>query len=102
LEGVGVPYRLDLPKKLRQQEWKVKIRDKERLEPPHVTVWQAEVLWRICLRTGGFLVPPGGSWNLIDSEVRAIIENNWELLCNAWDEKYPENPVSSLEQEDNG
>ncbi len=96
-----MPYRLDLPRRLRERGWKVKIRDKERLEPPHVTVWHGEVVWRICLRTRGFLVPPGGNWKLIDSELREIIENNWETLCNAWDEKYPENVVSSPEHEDN-
>lgn len=55
-------YGLDLPKKLKARGWKVKIRDRERLEPPHVTVFHRnEDPWRIDLRSGGFLVPPGGA-----------------------------------------
>jgi hypothetical protein len=96
-----VPFRLNLPSKLRNQGWKVKIQDKERLERPHITIWHQEDVWRISLRTRGFLVPPGGSWNRIDTEVREIIENAWEALCDAWDARYPENPVSSLEEEAN-
>jgi hypothetical protein len=95
-----VPYRLNLSRKLRDRGWKVKIQDKERLEPPDVTIWHLEDVWRIYLRTGSFLVPPGGNWNDIDAEVREIIENDWEALCDAWDEKYPENPISSLNEED--
>jgi hypothetical protein len=96
-----VPYRLNLPRKLRDHGWKVKIQEKERLEPPHITVWYREDKWRICLRTGGFLVPPGGGWNQINAEVRELIEGAWDVLCDAWDAKYPENPVSSREEEGN-
>jgi len=97
-----MPYRLNLPRKLRVQGWKVKIQEKERLEPPHVTVWHGDEMWRISLRTGGFLVPPGGSWNDIDAGVRDLIEDvdNWKGLCDAWDERYPHNPVSSAEEDD--
>ena len=69
-----MPFRLDLPKRLSARGWKVKIREKEHLEPPHVTVFRGESLWRIGLRSGVFLVPPGGNWGEIDDEVRAIIE----------------------------
>ena len=95
-----MPFRLNLPKRLKDRGWKVKIQDKERLEPPHVTVWHGEDVWRICLRSGDFLVPPGGSWNDMDAEVRHAIENGWNALCAAWDSRYPENSVSSLEEED--
>ncbi|WP_406694687.1 hypothetical protein V5E97_26885 [Singulisphaera sp. Ch08] len=65
--------------------WKVKIQEKERLEPPHVTVWHGERMWRIGLRNRDFIVPPGGSWKEIDDEVRVLIENedNWKELCEA-------------------
>src|SRR3954447_14063766 len=33
-----MPFDLPLTRKLRVQGWKVKIREKERVEPPHVTV----------------------------------------------------------------
>src|SRR5437588_729900 len=97
-----MPFSLNLPKKLRVHGWKVKIQEKERLEPPHVTVWHGEDVWRISLRTKAFLVPPGGSWKDIDDEVRELIEdeNNWKALCNAWDERYQSNPVSSAAEDD--
>jgi len=57
-------------------------------------------MWRISLRTGGFLIPPGGSWKDVDTEVRQLIENAWETLVGEWDARYPENPVWSLEEDD--
>ncbi len=97
-----MPYRLTVPRKLRKLGWKVKIQDRERLEPPHVTVWHNDEVWRISLRTGGFMVPPGGSWTEIDPGVRELIEDkvNWQGLRDAWDAMYPHNPVSSTEDED--
>ena len=95
-----MPYELALPKRLRTRGWKVKIRDKERVEPPHVTVMHREYEWRIGLRDQQPMMPPGGRLNDIDPEVIRIIEENWDVLIGAWDAKYPENPVSSLEDED--
>ncbi len=90
-------YRLNLPRNLKVKGWKVKIQGKERLEPPHITVYRGEHVWRIGLRNRDFMVPPGGSWNDIDDEIRELIEDedNWEELCEAWDRMYPNNPVSS-------
>jgi hypothetical protein len=48
------------------------------------------------------LVPPGGRIKDIDPEVMRIIEVHWERLIVAWDEKYPENPVSGAEDEQDG
>jgi hypothetical protein len=31
-----------------------------------------------------------------------IVEEQWETLIAAWDAKYPENPVSSATDEDDG
>ena len=92
-----MPFQLILPKKLRVRGWKVKIQEKERLEPPHVTIWHGEDMWRISLRDRSFIVPPGGGWKEIDNEVRTLIEDetNWKTLCDRWDRKYPSNPVSS-------
>ena len=97
-----MPYSLALPKKLRVQGWKVKIQEKERLEPPHITVWHGEEMWRISLRTGDFLVPRGGSWKQIDNGVRKAIEDNWQALRDAWDAKYPSNPVLSKKEDEDG
>lgn len=97
-----MPDPLELPKKLRVKGWKVKLHDNERLEPPHVTIIRREKVWRIGLRDKDFMVPPGGHWRDIDPDLRAIIEDHWETLCDAWDRKYPTNPVLSEEDEDDG
>ena len=93
---------IELPKKLKRQGWKVKVYDRERLEPPHLTLICRERVWRIGLREKDFLVPPGGRWHDIDQEVKAILEEQWQALCAAWDEKHPTNPVSSEEDEHDG
>jgi len=94
-------FSLDLPEPLGSEEWKVKIRDKERLEPPHVTIFPKRHEWRLGLRDGTFLVPPGGSWTEIDERVRGAIDANWQLLRHQWDRAYPANRVST-EEDDNG
>ena len=91
-----------MSRKLKARGWKVKVYDNERLEPPHVTLICREQVWRIGLRERDFLVPPGGRWRDIDPEVRTILEEQWETLCDAWDEKHPTNPVSSTEDENDG
>jgi hypothetical protein len=48
-------FSLSLPAALVAQGWKAKIRDRERTEPPHVTVLQKTRAWRVDLRTGRFL-----------------------------------------------
>ena len=90
-------FSLELPNPLGLEGWKVKIRDKERLEPPHVTIFHRRRQWRLALRDSQFLVPPGGTWNEIDERVREAIEANWQLLCDAWDRAYPTNRVSTAE-----
>jgi len=95
-----MPFKLPLPKKLKAQGWKVKIREKERVEPPHVTVIHKEEEWRIGLRDGQLLVPPGGRLKDIDPDVMQVIVDHWGRLRQAWDEKYPENPISSAEEDD--
>jgi hypothetical protein len=88
---------LRLPAPLPSLGWKVKIRDRERLEPPHVTIFLRRHEWRLGLRCGTFIVPPGGSWNEIDSRVRKTVEANWQLLCDEWDRAYPTNRVSEAD-----
>lgn len=95
-------FSLDLPDPLGSEGWKVKIRDKERLEPPHVTIFHKRRTWRLGLRDGEFLVPPGGNWKEIDARLRAVIEvqENWQRLREEWDRANPTNPVSSAEEDD--
>jgi hypothetical protein len=95
-----MPYELSLPRKLKARGWKVKIREKERVEPPHVTIMHDEDEWRLGLRDRQLLVPPGGGMKDIDPDVWRIIDENWEVLRREWDAKYPENPISSAEESD--
>lgn len=87
-----MPFELVLPDALRAQGWKVKIRELERLEPPHATVIRGTRTWRFALRDARFLDrdPP-------EREVRAGVVDHLRAhldeLRRAWDEKYPENPV---------
>jgi len=90
-----VPFNVRLPDALRKARWKVKIRDKETREPPHVTIIRGTKAWRINLRTGAFM-----DTNPDPSEVSSAIiqlmteEETWQRLCDAWDRMYPNNPVS--------
>src|SRR3982751_6725860 len=95
-----MPFDVTLPRKLKSEGWKVKIREKERVEPPHVTVMHKADEWRLGLRDKQLLVPPGGRIKDIDPAVMQIIEGFWEQLIEAWDAKYPENPVSGAEDEE--
>jgi hypothetical protein len=87
-------FSLRLSPRWSTQRWKVKIRDKERLEPPHVSLTRGLRTWRLGLRSGSFLdkepdpaeVPIG-----LVEQVRASLDE----LRTAWDAMYPENPVES-------
>lgn len=72
-------WSLDLPAQLKQH-WRVKIRDKERNGPPHVTVMRGVEMWRVNLRSREFLVPPGGGWDDLPVELRRAIETNWQEM----------------------
>ena len=87
-----MPFTLELPPGLRRARWKVKIREDERLEPPHVTILRGVRAWRVDLRTGR-LMDPGAAWSQIDSGVQRAIRDNWDTLRDQWDRMYPTNPV---------
>ena len=95
-----MPFQLKLPRRLKVRGWKVKIRENERLEPPHITILCGRREWRVGLRDAEFLIPPGGSWDDIDYAVRQAIRESWDELQQAWDAKYPSNPISSPEEVD--
>jgi hypothetical protein len=91
-----VPYELCLPVALKNACWKVKIRDKETCEPPHVTIIQKMKAWRINLRTGEFMdACPEPS--AVPSALKQIMKCHWILLCQQWDAMYPNNPVADHE-----
>ena len=93
-----MPFVLQLIQALRQAGWKVKIHDSERLEPPHVTIYEKMRKWRLSLRDGTFL-DRGDKWSQIDDQVRQAIEDNWQVLIEEWDAIHPDNPVFGEEDE---
>lgn len=90
-----MPFELTLPSPWADRGWKAKIRDKERLEPPHVSIMNGKGdLWRLNLRNNAFLdkePPPKG----VPQEVLKSVRARFADLQKEWDRMYPENPVSS-------
>ena len=85
-------FSLKLSAVLRKQLWKVKIRDRERLEYPHVSIMMKGKTWRYSLRGGTFLdkKPDPGD---VPEGVVAAIEKGMAKLIGAWNKMYPKNPV---------
>ena len=96
-----MPAELSLPVPLKRALWKVKIRDNETREPPHVSILRRTKTWRINLRTGLFM---DARPDPAEVPQRLLVfireETNWNWLCDRWDEMYPNNPVASREDED--
>ncbi len=92
-------FNLPLPEPFRRARWKVKIRDKEILEPPHVTVLRGTKAWRINLRTGAFM-DADPDFSHVPKEIVELIRQaeTWQRLRDEWDRMYPNNPVSSDEE----
>ena len=93
-----MPFDLHIPARFRHQGWKVKIRDKERLEPPHVSILFKDKTWRIGLRDGKFLddsPPPAG----VPGKLLDHVKISWDELCGQWNLMYPNNPLDSTEDE---
>jgi hypothetical protein len=93
-----MPYSLALPQRL-GRAWKVKIRDRERNEPPHVTVLFRTRAWRYDLRDLRFLdrEPPPDD---VPREVVAAIHASLGECRRMWDLMYPENPVGDADHDD--
>ncbi len=91
-------FNLKLPAVLAKKRWKVKIRDRERVEDPHLTIIRGTEVWRVCLRDGRFM--DGGSWKDMPDGLRDFVRQNWARLCAAWDQEYPYNPIHGNEVED--
>lgn len=96
-----MPFDLMIPAGFRKARWKVKIREKENREPPHVTVMRDTLAWRIDLRTGQFMDRQPDPED-VPAELVAHIKKagSWRLLCEQWDRKYPSNPVRGESEED--
>lgn len=87
-----MPYELDIDDDLASQGWKVKIRDKERCEEPHVTIIRRTSTWRLGLRDLQFLDsdPPARE---VPRELMDEIESRLADLRREWDSRYPDNPI---------
>jgi len=97
-----MPHDVRLSKVLEKAGWKVKVFDNEGAEEPHYTIMRKTQRWRVSLRTGHFLVPPGGGWNDIPEQVKAAIHagNELERMRQYWDARNPHNPVKGAEADE--
>lgn len=94
-------YTLPLTAALRKARWKVKIRDKETREPPHVTIIRGTDAWRIDLRTREFMDDDPDPAEVPEELIELITgEETWQRLCDEWDRMYPTNPVADDESEE--
>lgn len=94
-----MPFALTLPEPWASRGWKAKIRDRERLEPPHVTILLRTRAWRFGLRSATFLdrePDPKG----VPEEIVAALRSSLELLRREWDRIFPENPVFSAKDDE--
>jgi hypothetical protein len=92
-----VPYELPLPNEFKR--WKVKILDNELLfEEPHVTIVFKKELWRLGLRSRTFL-DQDPEPRKVPKEVMDEIWENFDTLCDQWDTKFPTNPISHDDNE---
>ena len=73
---------------------RLKIRDKERVEPPHVTLFFQERVWRFGLRDRAFLDDEPPAREVPKALVRELGDRIAEFTAE-WDRLYPDNPVSS-------
>ena len=94
-------FTLPLSEALRKARWKVKIRDKETREPPHITIIRGTRAWRIDLRSGKFMdADPDPSDVPKDLMDLIADDTTWQQLCDQWDRMYPNNPVSADKDEE--
>src|ERR1044071_8542827 len=87
------------PDPLGKRGWRIKIRDRERVEPPHVTILFKTKAWRWGLRERRFLDTEPEPAQVPQGLVEYLHEVLPELIA-AWDETYPGNKVSSEEEKD--
>lgn len=92
-------FALVIPQPLKSQGWKVKIRDREFAEPPHVSVIRRTECWRIGLRDLEFMdTSPDPS--RVPNDLVEFIHSKVEDLKAAWDRMYPHNPIDSSGSDD--
>lgn len=87
-----MPFTLNLLEPWASRGWKVKIRDRERLEPPHVTILHRTRAWRVDLRFEKFLDKEPDPKE-VPKQVVNEVRSNLTLLRQKWDRMVPENRV---------
>ena len=75
------------------------MRDRERLEPPHATIFHRTRAWRFDLRSEKFLDKEPDARE-VPKEVVEHVRSNLSLLRQEWDRIFPENRVFSQEPDD--
>jgi hypothetical protein len=93
-----MPFDVSIPRVLRSTGWRAVVYDDEGPETPHVTIrFKTDKTWKVSLRNGTFLVPPGGRWRDIPVEIRTAIQNENTLrqMRAYWDRQNPHNPIES-------
>jgi hypothetical protein len=94
-----VPFTLTLPEPWASRGCKVKIRDRERVEPPHVTILHRTRAWPFDLGRGSFLDREPDRRH-VPEEVLDTVRANLPVLRTQWDRMFPENPVFTQERDD--
>ncbi len=94
-----MPFTLNLPEPWASRGWKVKIRDRERIEPPHVTILHRTRAWRFDLRFEKFLDKEPAPKE-VPKRVVNEVRSNLTLLRQEWDRMFPENRVFSRDPDD--
>jgi hypothetical protein len=92
-----MPQPFQVPAPWGARGWGIKIRDRERIEEPHVSVFFKTTVWRFGLRSTQFLdvEPDPGD---VPRGLLRHLEDHLEEYVAAWDAMYPENPVASEEE----
>ena len=93
-----MPKQFPLPGDLTAQGWKLKIRDREIREPPHVTLIRGTSSWRWDLRSRAFMDREPDP-RVVPDEIVDLLRARHPELVGSWNEKYPENPVGRTEDE---
>ena len=85
-----------LPQPHKGRGWKAKIRDRERTEPPHVTVLLKTSAWRLGLRERDYLDARPDPSDVPDAITDHLLSDKvFPTIVAAWDRLYPHNPVAS-------
>jgi hypothetical protein len=75
------------------------VQDREALyEEPHITIWRKAVRYRFSLRRRVFLDPKPDP-SAIPQSLLTHIYIHWEDLCDAWNARFPANPVDDADEE---